>query len=188
MTKDELSYCRGCAYLSKTGSEPTCDYLDRVGHSRGCAVGEGCPHHTGVSRVEAIRKMSAEGKTDKEIGEALGISQWVVTNLRNQHQIRKKRGGNHRPPKKAAKAEKPKIEQTQKTDIECPVAEKPVTPAPVEPEGITLGEFLAAIKALLPEKLNGGALYIDGTQVKELYGYSVTMPDGKLTVDLFTTR
>lgn len=188
MTKDELRYCRGCAYLSKTGSESTCDYLNKVGHSRGCPVGDGCPQHTGLYRVEAIRKMSAEGKTDKEIGEALGISQWVVVNLRNQHQIRKKRGGNHRPPKKAAKAEKQKIEQTQKTDIECPAAEKPDTPAPAEVEGITLGEFLAAIKALLPEKLNGGALYIDGYQVKGLYGYSVTMPEGKLAVDLFTMR
>ena len=53
---------------------------------------------------------------------------------------------------------------------------------------ITVQEFMLTLDQLIPDKLLDAALYIDGQQVKSLYGYSVTMPDGKLTVDLLTVR
>ena len=33
MTKDQLAYCTGCDFLSKSG-EATCDYISHVGASR----------------------------------------------------------------------------------------------------------------------------------------------------------
>jgi len=187
MTSEQMKYCRGCEHLNRAGT-PTCDFLAHTGHSRGCPVGDGCQHHTKLEIAAAeelmaadVRKMFDAGATVKEIAATMS---WGISKT---HAFLRKHGMTRAPGWNKKGTAKPKIEQPQKADIECPVEKKP-EPAPAELEGIKLGEFLAAIKALLPEKLHGAALYIDGTQVKELYGYSVTMPEGRLTVDLFTTR
>ncbi len=189
MTKEQMKYCFGCDHLNRNG-EPTCDYLSKTGKTRGCPVGEGCPYHTKLQNVAVedaqladVRRMFDAGATVKEIAGHMG---WAISKAQRYcrtHGMTRKPGWNKKGEgKPKASAKKPKQKK--------PKAQEQAQPDPdqVEQISITLGQFISAIKALLPEQLNGAALYIDGTQVRALYGYSVTMPEGKLTVDLFTRR
>ena len=89
MTKDQLAYCTGCDFLSKSG-EATCDYISLVGASRGCPVGEGCPYHTGKAEAEKHERDAAEalkmyeaGAADSEIAATIG---WTLSQVRHWRQ------------------------------------------------------------------------------------------------------
>lgn len=80
----------------------SCDYIFREGHSRGCTPGPGCVRYKpkkqirrNVPRVKSTRnrftwderaghQMWLDGKTDREIAEALGASQNTVGNARRR--------------------------------------------------------------------------------------------------------
>lgn len=197
MTKDQLAYCTGCDYLSKSG-EASCDYISYTGISRGCPVGEGCPYHTGKADAERRKheegealKMFEAGAADSEIAATIG---WTLSQVRHWRQkagLKKAPGWNM-----SSGRTKPHGGRRKKTnDTEPPVetverqTEPQKEPKTEEPSsGITFQEFMLTLDQLIPEKLHDAAFYIDGKQVKSLYGYSVTMPGGKLTVDLLTVR
>ena len=42
MNSTDFAYCRKCYYLSRCGSDITCDYIGKTGHMRGCPAGVGC--------------------------------------------------------------------------------------------------------------------------------------------------
>ena len=186
MTKADLNYCTGCDYLSKSG-EASCDYISYTGISRGCPVGEGCPYHTGKANAERRQheegealKMFEAGAADSEIAAAIG---WTLSQVRHWRQkagLKKAPGWNM-----SSGRTKPHGGRRKKTTDTEPQEE----PKETEPSsGITFQEFMLTLDQLIPEKLHDAALYIDGQQVRSLYGYSVTMPGGKLTVDLLTVR
>ena len=197
MTKDQLAYCTGCDFLSKSG-EATCDYISLVGASRGCPVGEGCPYHTGKANAERrqheegeARKMFEAGAADSEIAATIG---WTLSQVRHWRQkagLKKAPGWNMSSGRTKPRGRRQK--KTTGTEPPVETAEKQPDPQK-EPKteepssGITFQEFMLTLDQLIPEKLHDAAFYIDGQQVKSLYGYSVTMPDGKLTVDLLTVR
>lgn len=66
--------------------------------------------------------------------------------------------------------------------------EKPEAVKKDEDRTLTLGEFRRALSAYLPVVLNEAELYIDGEPILDLYGFSVTTPDGVQVVDLLTRR
>jgi len=186
MTMEEAKACKGCSYLSKTGTEPTCDYLAITGKMRGCDIGVGCTHNTRherhEDRIEVIRQMTLDGKTDTEIGAAIGLSKWTVRNVRQQAGIDKHRGGSKKrmPPLEVAKVEPPTIEDA--------IVVKELEPKEDAAKGVTFNEFMLTLDAFIPDKVRDAELYIDGCKVGGIYGYSVTIPDGKLVVDLLTMR
>ena len=193
MTKDQLAYCTGCDFLSKSG-EATCDYISLVGASRGCPVGEGCPYHTGKANAERRKheegealKMFEAGAADSEIAAAIG---WTLSQVRHWRQkagLKKEPGWNMSSGRTKPRGGRRKKTTGAEPSIET--EEKPSERPKEEPSsGITFQEFMLTLDQLIPEKLHDAAFYIDGQQVKSLYGYSVTMPSGKLTVDLLTVR
>lgn len=66
--------------------------------------------------------------------------------------------------------------------------EQPAAAKEDEDRTLTLGEFRRALSAYLPVVLNEAELYIDGEPILDLYGFSVTTPDGVQVVDLLTRR
>ena len=77
------------------------------------------------------------------------------------------------------------VQQTAQTAAKTQQAPEPVA-EPAEP--MTLGQFRAALTTYLPAALNEALLYLDGAPLMDLYGFSVTTPDGVQVVDLFTRR
>lgn len=82
-------YCKGCEHLVKPANGyECCNYLLDTGWRRPCPSGDGCTVHTKLSGVSVwhrfacgarwdirlARTMFAEGKSDKEIADAVGIS------------------------------------------------------------------------------------------------------------------
>ena len=69
------------------------------------------------------------------------------------------------------------------------LAPLPIQPEPAEQMGsATLGELKAYLEKFLAPILDGAQLCIDGKQVREIYGFSVTQPNGIATVDILTRR
>ena len=61
-------------------------------------------------------------------------------------------------------------------------------PEPEAERPLTLGEFRAALTMYLSAALNNAQVYLDGEPVIDVYGISITKPDGRLTVDVLTRR
>ena len=59
---------------------------------------------------------------------------------------------------------------------------------PIEPQHATLGDLKSYLAKFLTPVLDGAQLCIDGQQVREIYGFSVTQPNGLATVDILTRR
>lgn len=88
------AYCEGCYYYGAT--HQTCDYWEKADELRGCPAGKGCTKR--ITKKEYMKmgapkswnkgagyEMFKTGKTDKEIGEALGVTAATVSYYRKKY-------------------------------------------------------------------------------------------------------
>lgn len=88
------AYCNGCYYFGL--SHQTCDYWEKADQLRGCPPGKGCTKR--ITKKEYMKmatqkswnkaagyEMFKAGKTDKEIGEALGVTAAAVSYYRKKY-------------------------------------------------------------------------------------------------------
>lgn len=152
------------------------------------------------------RELWQQGLPDIEIASRIGVERHTIYKWRERAGLpvnRKKREVN--PMKRKAKqaAESAPDSGTtaapaQRTSQNAAPAQRtaqnaaPAQQAPepaAEPEApMTLGQFRAALSTYLTAALNEAQLYLDGAPLMDLYGFSVTTPDGVQVVDLHTRR
>ena len=88
------AYCEGCYYYGP--GHKTCDYWEKADELRGCPPGKGCTRK--ITKKEYMRiatqkswnkaagyEMFKAGKSDKEIGEALGVTAAAVSYYRKRY-------------------------------------------------------------------------------------------------------
>lgn len=101
----------GCAYAMSCDSGPEgvhCGFILYTGRPRGCDPGPGCNQYRKKKRpvraalrirkagpkftwdVDAGKRMWLEGKTDREIADALGVKRETVGNLRRKKWMKEK--------------------------------------------------------------------------------------------------
>lgn len=88
------------------GYAPSIDELTSVKRTRVGAVIAGwtraggkdfCPGHKRTERADRVRELAGQGLTDRLIGERLGVSRFVVQQIRKQHEISPGQGRTGRP-------------------------------------------------------------------------------------------
>lgn len=88
------AYCEGCYYYGP--AHRTCDYWEKEDKLRGCPAGAGCDkkitekEHRKMSfegkwDKDAGKQMWLQGKSDKEIAEAFGVSSTAVYQIRKKY-------------------------------------------------------------------------------------------------------
>lgn len=88
------AYCQGCYYFGP--AHQTCDYWEKADELRGCPPGNGCTRR--ITKKEYMKmaapskwdkaighEMWKDGKSDKEIGEALGVTAQAVSLHRKKY-------------------------------------------------------------------------------------------------------
>ena len=88
------AYCQGCYYFG--AAHQTCDYWEKADELRGCPPGKGCTKR--ITKKEYMKmatqkswnkatgfEMWKAGKTDKEIGDALGVTAATVSYYRKKY-------------------------------------------------------------------------------------------------------
>lgn len=88
------AYCEGCYYFG--AAHQTCDYWEKADELRGCPPGKGCIRK--ITKKEYMKmatqkswnkaagyEMFKAGKSDKEIGEALGVTAATVSYYRKKY-------------------------------------------------------------------------------------------------------
>lgn len=88
------AYCNGCYYFGL--SHQTCDYWEKADQLRGCPPGKGCTKK--ITKKEYMKmgtqkswnkaagfEMWKAGKSDKEIGDALGVTAATVSYYRKKY-------------------------------------------------------------------------------------------------------
>ena len=133
--------CEGCVYRTKLGFGYVCDYLCMTGQRRPCPFGEGCTvkeTETNMSRKQWDKQMALElykqGKSDNEIGKALGISTSTVLLWRKNNRFKPNYGPDHRKAKVLSEPE-PEVqpEPDAPPEQEVPPEPEPELPAPSMP-------------------------------------------------------
>lgn len=135
--------------------------------------------------LDELRAMELfkDGLDDLGMAETLGVSVQRVKAWRSRMHLKRPRGA-------AAHKKKPKEEADVKSKIvpETTISIPPPSPGPAPEleEQLTLAVFKQLLNTFLPSTLGEAKLYIDGRPILGVLGYHVTMPDGKLAVDLET--
>lgn len=142
------------------------------------------------------RELWQQGLPDIEIASRIGVERHTIYRWRELAGLpvnRKKREVNPMKRKEKQAAELAPDSGTtaalaQRTSQNAAPAQQAPEPA-AEPEApMTLGQFRAALSTYLTAALNEAQLYLDGAPLMDLYGFSVTTPDGVQVVDLLTRR
>lgn len=184
------------ARLLELGVEP--EELEAIPQKKMTAKAEG-RHYSHLDKAR-VREMYDEGKNDYEIAKALGCSTNAIFNWRKKNGL----PANAAAPRKGKARElttglsepcepcvTPKRESCDGCGNRDSVTVRPqlrIAMEPREEKPFTLGALKSYLTSFLPAALNGAALYIDGKPVTEIYGFSITQPDGVATVDILTRR
>ena len=81
MTTEQKAYCSRCAFYTRECGG-VCDYLEITGHMRGGRVGPECSRRVLRRGNEDVERLYREGRTDREIAEACGMTRRAVLDRR----------------------------------------------------------------------------------------------------------
>ena len=97
--------CRSCKYYGgfNDNIDPCCIYYlhKGVGHRRPCPADENCYVYEKVERASYFTKKDEEpmimamyeaGYSDRQIGEAVGLSKWAILHWRQRNELPTKQG------------------------------------------------------------------------------------------------
>ena len=158
------AYCEGCYYYGPY--HQTCDYWEKADQLRGCPPGKGCTRR--ITKKEYMKmaapskwnkavgyEMWKDGKSDKEIGEALGVTAQAVALHRKKYWEPNKTKLSAPVPTELEVEELPQSEPEQEEDIQAePVADETsaeecvVQEDPLQEEDQEEAEARLMIKAL----------------------------------------